>query len=200
MFIICLVRILISQGSKISYDHLHFLLFLWEDNIGTPPLRLTKYFFKRFLIQRDIKLVLAEFGPTGVAVTEACKEVGIPLIVIFHGYDAFHKKILNIYNEDYHRLFDYSSVIIGVSNDLCEKLLKLGAPKEKIKYLPCGVNTEHFNYSDHSENGPVFLAVGRFTETKSPHITILAFNEILKLHPESKTDNDWRERWRDGNF
>jgi glycosyltransferase involved in cell wall biosynthesis len=43
-----------------------------------------------------------------------------------------------------------------------------------------------FIYSDHSLNLPVFLAVGRFAETKSPHLTILAFNEVLKEIPDAR--------------
>ncbi|MEM7104575.1 MAG: glycosyltransferase [Bacteroidota bacterium] len=171
---------------KINHDHIHPLLFLWEDNLGKPPASLNAYYLKKYFSRNDIRLVLAEFGPTGVALNPICKELGIPLIVIFHSYDAFHKKLVGIYQESYYDLFRYASSIIGVSEDLCSQLLILGAPKEKVVYLPCGVETAHFTYSDHSQNAPTFLTVGRFTETKSPHITILAFKKVLEKIPEAR--------------
>src|SRR6266567_2009706 len=36
--------------------------------------------------QHQVDAVLAEYGETGVLVTEACRQAGIPLIVHFHGY------------------------------------------------------------------------------------------------------------------
>ena len=32
----------------------------------------------------------------------------------------------------------------------------------------------------------IFLSVGRFAETKSPHLTILAFHEVLKSIPDAE--------------
>src|SRR6185436_16848964 len=37
--------------------------------------------------RNKIDVVLAEFGPTGVFVMDACRELGLPLVVHFHGYD-----------------------------------------------------------------------------------------------------------------
>jgi colanic acid/amylovoran biosynthesis glycosyltransferase len=119
-------------------------------------------------------------------VTDASFVTGIPLIAIFYGYDAWHTKTVSENKTDYEKLFHVAKVIIGVSQDICKRLIVLGCPEEKIIYLPCYVNLNLFKYYDHSNNPPVFISVGRFTETKSPHLTILAFHEVLKKIPNAK--------------
>lgn len=140
----------------------------------------------RSLKGRKIDVVLAEFGTMGTQVFEACASAGVPLVVVFYGYDAWHKNTIDSNVLKYKGLFSYASKVIGVSLDICQQLQKLGCPKEKIEYLPCYVNLNRFHYIDHSKNPPIILSVGRFSETKSPHLTILAFNEVLKEISDAK--------------
>src|SRR5436309_3109188 len=44
---------------------------------------------RKFFRLNKIDMVLAEYGDTGVAVLYACKEMNIPLVVHFHGADAY---------------------------------------------------------------------------------------------------------------
>lgn len=142
--------------------------------------------FSNYLINNNINLVIAEFGQTGAEISDLCQEVGVPLVVVFYGYDAHHKKVIEVYVDKYRKMFNYASKIIGVSKDIVAKLEHLGAPKNKLFYLPCAIDTNRFIYEDHSKNEPIFLTVGRFAETKSPHLSILAFNEVLKEIPDAK--------------
>ncbi|MEO0038076.1 MAG: hypothetical protein RIQ59_1287 [Bacteroidota bacterium] len=142
--------------------------------------------FSNYLINNNINIVIAEFGQSGAEISDLCKEVGVPLLVVFYGYDAHHKKVIEAYHDKYTKMFNYASKIIGVSKDILTKLEVLGAPKNKLFYLPCAIDTNRFSYSDHSKNDPIFLTVGRFAETKSPHLSILAFNEVLKEIPNAR--------------
>ncbi len=63
----------------------------------------------------------------------------------------------------YLELFVTAKKVIGVSKEICSQLINLGCPKEKIHYLPCYLNLDIFQYSDHSNNPPVFLSVGRLS-------------------------------------
>ena len=45
--------------------------------------------------------MLAEYGPVGVAVQDACHDAGVKLIVHFHGYDASHQETLNRHKDHY---------------------------------------------------------------------------------------------------
>jgi hypothetical protein len=44
-----------------------------------------------FLIENKIAAVLAEYGPTGVSIMDSCHNAQVPIIVHFHGFDAYKK-------------------------------------------------------------------------------------------------------------
>jgi len=51
--------------------------------------------FKQILQRNQVAAVLAEYGQVGVAVSGVCAQLGLPLIVHFHGWDAYSERILN---------------------------------------------------------------------------------------------------------
>jgi len=138
-----------------------------------------------YLSKHQVRAVLAEYGQTGVEMMDICQRLNLPLVVHFHGYDAYMHDTLAKYKERYQEMFGVAEKIIGVSKHMCEQLKTLGAPEDKVVYNPYGVNTQ-FEYSDAGQNPPIFLAVGRFVDKKSPHLTLLAFREVLKIIPYAK--------------
>tara|TARA_B100001250_G_scaffold188793_1_gene162222 strand:- start:10629 stop:11756 length:1128 start_codon:yes stop_codon:yes gene_type:complete len=141
---------------------------------------------KKYLLKNNIELVLAQYGPVGVEIMDICKSTNIPLIVYFHGFDAYRNDILEAYSQRYKKLFNIAKNIFVVSHDMDKQIKTLGAPSEKIIYNPCGVNPSKFSYIDPSKNPSNFLYVGRFVEKKNPIMAIRAFNEVYKSIPESK--------------
>jgi len=89
-----------------------------------------------FLRSRQIKVVLAEYGDTGVAVLAACQELRLPLVVHFHGADAYLREFLDNYRSAYQKMFAYASAFIAVSRHMATQLIQLGAPREKVIYNP----------------------------------------------------------------
>jgi colanic acid/amylovoran biosynthesis glycosyltransferase len=140
---------------------------------------------KQFIIDNKIEAVLAEYGPTGHAIRNVCLEAGVPLIVHFHGYDAYEDKTLIKHNQ-YKELFAAAEAIIVVSKDMKKQLLELGAPPEKLKYIPYGIDLNQFNGAEPQNASPVFVAVGRFVDKKAPHLTLLAFKKVLEKVPEAR--------------
>jgi len=129
------------------------------------------------------RAVLAEYGPTGVQVLEACRMTGVPLIVHFHGYDASQEAVLKENADGYRRIFAQAAAMIAVSEPMREKLLSMGAPGEKLHVNVCGVDCGLFQAADPGGNPPTFLATGRFVEKKGPHLTLLAFAEAWRKVP-----------------
>ena len=138
-----------------------------------------------YLQAKAIRLVLAEFGPVGNEMLPITQDLGIPLIVYFHGYDAFNQEMLTRCGRQYANLFREAARIIGVSEVMLERLRQLGAPSDKLVHLPAFVDLSRFPCCDHSGLRPRFLAVGRFAETKSPHLTLLAFQQVAQAIPEA---------------
>jgi len=145
---------------------------------------LRKKAFRKRLQENQIDVVMAEYGPSGCMVMEDCKLLGIPLVVHFHGRDAYHYKTLKKYNGRYKRMFEIAQKIIAVSTEMKQQLIKLGCDEHKINVSPCGPN-QKFDLNISLENKPVhFLTTGRFVGKKAPHLTIKAFAQLYKSYPE----------------
>jgi len=177
-----------------DHDQRHFLsnwtfLQKWAEFIEALFRMEDQYFLKRsvtsYLYAKKVRLVLAQFGPVGVQLLPITRDLGIPLVVNFHGYDVFHQQTLNQFEHSYQDLFEGAYKIIAVSELMKNRLMNLGAPREKLVHLPAYVDLDLFSYCDHSNRPPRFLAVGRFTETKSPHLTLLAFKEVVHQVPDA---------------
>jgi colanic acid/amylovoran biosynthesis glycosyltransferase len=139
-----------------------------------------------YLLKKKVDIVFAEYGMVGAMVTDACMQARVPLIIHFHGADAYHKKTVKKYIEFYKKAFAYASAIIAVSADMVERLKQLGAPVEKIFNASCGVDTTLFSQLDISGSGRNFLFVGRFVEKKSPMSLVRAFKIVVDRFPDAK--------------
>jgi colanic acid/amylovoran biosynthesis glycosyltransferase len=147
--------------------------------------RLRRKILKKYLIKHRIDAVLAEYGPTGCSVKDVCRDSNIPLIVHFHGYDAYEHETLRRFN-NYRELFTMASGIIVVSRNMRKQLLNLGAPADKLFHIVYGVDPKEFNDAKPELNPPVFLFVGRFVDKKAPHLTVLAFRDVINFIPNAR--------------
>ena len=130
--------------------------------------------------------VLAEFGPVGVRVREACRLVGVPLIAHFHGVDATQYNCLQEHAQTYPLLLRDAAAVVGVSRAMCRQLVNLGAVPDKVHYNPYGVDFNAFCGARPEQAPPLFLSVGRFVDKKAPHLTILAFAQVHQTCPEAR--------------
>jgi glycosyltransferase involved in cell wall biosynthesis len=131
-------------------------------------------------------VVLAEYGPSGVMVLEACRVAGIPLVVHFHGYDASRRDVLEEYAAGYRAVFENAAAVIAVSRAMQSRLISLGARASKVHYNPYGIDCTRFTGGDPAAAPPVFLGVGRLVEKKGPLLTLRAFEAVRRKHPEAR--------------
>jgi colanic acid/amylovoran biosynthesis glycosyltransferase len=141
---------------------------------------------RQFLRRNRVEAVLAEFGTTATVLMDVCRELRIPLIAHFHGFDAYRRTTLETFGRHYGELFESASAIIAVSRDMQDQLLSLGAPPHKLHYNSCGVDASIFRGADPLNSPPTFVAVGRFVDKKAPHLSLLAFKRVLESVPESR--------------
>ena len=146
------------------------------------------YLHEKLLIKsfskHNIQVVLAEFGNTAAIHLPVIKQLDLPLIVHFHGYDASRADIIKRYNY-YKEVFDYASYIIAVSKKMYDDILQMGCPKEKLIYNVYGPDDKFLNISPKFINEQ-FISVGRFVDKKAPYYALLAFSKILKNYPAAK--------------
>ena len=151
------------------------IFFLIKKTIGA-----IKFF--HYVKKNKIDVVLAQYGMVGADAVFFCKLLKLPLIVHFHGHDAHRKNIIEKYQPVYEKMFKYVSSIIVVSTKMQQKLLEMGAPKDKIFLNVYGVDLDE---NQQPNNGKNCLAVGRFVDKKAPYLSILAFEKVLKVHPNA---------------
>jgi glycosyltransferase involved in cell wall biosynthesis len=146
---------------------------------------LTSAYLRAFRRAR-VDAVLAEFGQTGVTVSDACRRLRVPLVVHFHGADISKHDVLRTYGERYRTLFGEARAIVAVSRAMCRKLVAVGARADKVHLNPYGVDCRLFDGASPGTALPVLLAVGRFVEKKAPQMTIRAFAQVHRHRTDAR--------------
>jgi colanic acid/amylovoran biosynthesis glycosyltransferase len=137
-----------------------------------------------FFRKHQVDAILAEFGPSGAAISHHAEKLGIPLIVHFHGHDAHRSETVNPLREKYRNMFRSAFRIISVSRYMTEALVQLGCPPEKIITNPYGPRDSFMDIQP--DYRPTIFALGRFTDIKANYLTLLAFKKVLEQAPEAR--------------
>jgi colanic acid/amylovoran biosynthesis glycosyltransferase len=107
-----------------------------------------------------------------------------PLIVTFHGHDAFFPINGFITNNGYYNnLFAYGDLITANTPYLADKILNLGCSKDKLKTIPVGVDTNFFYPGKNNkilETSLKIITVGRLDPVKGHRYTIEIIAEMVK--------------------
>lgn len=140
----------------------------------------------QFLKRHRVDIVLAEYGQMGIQVLNACIQADVPLVVHFHGFDAYLHEVLQQHRAAYRRMFLSASAVIAVSRDMEAQLLNLGARRATLHYNPYGVDPTLFAQTTPATNPPLFIGVGRFVDKKAPHLTLLAFHIVRQACPDAR--------------
>lgn len=141
-------------------------------------------FMSGFVRDHNIDVFLAEYGLNGADITPVARDLGIPLVVHFHGHDAHSETALEGHYDRYKRMFDYAHSLISVSHPMTENLIRLGANPDKIVYNPYGAREYFFEVTP--DYRKTLVAVGRFADIKAPYLTLFAFRQALEKEPEAK--------------
>ncbi len=168
-----------ERGDLYAYIKALNILRFGRDGLNLSVL----YHVDRFIKHKGADLYHAQFGPNGVAVANA-KSVGIikgKILTTFHGYDAhYNKRNLKDLKRYYRRLFAIGDMFTANTPYLAAQLTGLGCPKEKLKILSMGVDTDFFCPDDSKRRGnPTIrlLSVGRLIELKGHSLGI----DVVKL-------------------
>ncbi|MFW5804023.1 MAG: glycosyltransferase, partial [bacterium] len=120
---------------------------------------ITKALIKSFK-KNNINAILAEYGPTGVAIYPIAQKLNIPLFVFFHGQDASKKSRMEENKQGYIQLSNKATGIFLASQTLADNLIKLGCSSEKFVINPCPPDTKCFKNQPEFQDQNI-LATGR---------------------------------------
>ncbi len=193
-------------------------LFLLEDHAHWPKISKTAFRFAGLLpraFEPDLRalrprLIHAHFGPDGVFAGAIARQLKLPLVVTFHGYDAalqlspeqahpspaqqlnqllYHRGTFyrRRYVEQRSRLFAQAAQIIAVSDCIRGHLLAQGCPEHKIKVHYIGIDRQQFQPAPEIPREPVVLFVGRLVEKKGCGLLLEAMRSVQQLHPQVST-------------
>lgn len=152
---------------------------------GSHELQAARASLEEFFEEESVDVILAEYGMTGADITPLAKRHNIPLVVHFHGHDAYNLDYLKDYKSRFEAMFEYATTIISVSKSMTEQLLKLGAKPERVQLNPYGPR-DHFFDLNPNYSKPQLIAIGRFVDMKAPYITLAAFHQALETCPDAR--------------
>ena len=140
--------------------------------------------FTGFFQHHGVDVILAEFGTTGADVARHARAAGIPLVVHFHGHDAHRSSTIDEYRERYREMFKTAFRIVTVSQFMSRTLIDMGADPDRVVYNPYGPRQVFLENEPTYE--PTLLALGRFTDIKANHLTLMAFSRALERIPDAR--------------
>lgn len=171
-------------GAIISNKRIDLYLYKIKRWLKLSSLDFISYQISKSFLKNRIDIVLSQYGPNGQSYVKICKDLNLPLIVNFFGYDAVVKEVIER-NHNYKELFAYASKVICVSKAMVSSLVAIGCSVEKLTVNVCGPSEMFFDINAQITK-PHFIGVGRFTDKKAPYFTILSFSKVLKSHPEAR--------------
>ncbi len=180
---------------KIKSGRVYNKLFSYQQSLAVNP-KLSmgqKEFFKKKIKGNNISIIHAHFGPSAIEVLPIAQELNIPLVVTFHGYDISDLLKFSVYKRNLTRLLKYSWNFI-VAESMKQELLKLGASKNRIIVIRCGIPTNKFKFSDtrllhekfENKEEIKFVQISNFVEKKGHRYTLKAFAEFIAFYSNAK--------------
>ncbi|ADU31080.1 glycosyltransferase [Evansella cellulosilytica] len=143
------------------------------------------------LQKENIKLLHVRFGTTAIRLIKLLKEINIPTITSFHGYDVPDPEKKTPYHVQLKSLFQVGDCFTATSCYMKNKLIALGCPPNKIHVQKSGIDLNKFQYRKPRiplEGEKVqILSVGRFVEKKGFQYLLKAFSKVQKKYPVKLT-------------
>ena len=142
-------------------------------------------------------LLHAHFGVEGVYALRFARQLRIPLLTTFHGFDATqsikgllkNRKISHLhYVAGLKRLRQEGNCFIAVSNYIRQQLIKRGFTEGKIIVHHPGIDTDRYKPEIMGDDGLTILTVGRLEEKKGIMFLIKAIMQIKSTFPNVRLE------------
>jgi colanic acid/amylovoran biosynthesis glycosyltransferase len=138
-------------------------------------------------------LIHAHFGPDATHILPIARNLQIPLLATFHGYDATtsdqalaeESLMLRLYVRRRVLLRQYGTAFLCVSDFIRSKLLSKGFPEERTHVHYLGVDTKFFSADESIARQKLVLFVGRLVENKGCKYLLRAMGAVRETQPDA---------------
>jgi colanic acid/amylovoran biosynthesis glycosyltransferase len=141
------------------------------------------------------ELIHAHFEEGGLIALPLAQRLSLPLFLTCHGYDVTtltrwqrHPILGKFYQARRKRLFQIVCLCLGVSQFICDQMLRRGYPPQKVRLHYIGVDTEKFRPDPTILKEPMILFVGRLVEKKGCMDLLQAMKKVNARYPEVKVN------------
>lgn len=133
-------------------------------------------------------VVHAHFWMSGTAAVPAAGAVGIPAVQTFHALGSVKKRYQGVADTSppdriraETQLCRDADLVVATCRDEVRELARLGAPEDRLRVVPCGVDTHHFTPDGDSwprGERRRLLCLGRMVERKGIDTVIRALPQL----------------------
>jgi len=133
-------------------------------------------------------IVHAHFGINGARAVCAKKQLGIPLVTSFYGYDISGRAFLHEHKRDYAKLFGDGDLFLALGPLMEERLINAGCPPHKIKIQRISLPLERIPFRPRrpkqaGEKVNLIFA-GRFVEKKGLIYALQALRQVSQVRDD----------------
>lgn len=141
---------------------------------------------RQMVAQLRPDLIHAHFGPEGVLIAPVARDLGIPLVTSFYGFDASHLLEQVKWRALIHELVLPHDVVV-LSRAMQRRLISVGAAEERTHVVHLGKRLDEYEFQP-SVRVRRLLSVGRMTAKKGHLDTVRAFASIIPGFPDAHLD------------
>ncbi len=131
------------------------------------------------------KIMASWAFPDGVAAQKLASDLNCDFYLKVHGSDINMHTTFPARCQQIVKMANNAKGILSVSQDLANKMIKLGIDEQKIQVIYNGVNLDNFtpNLKTTSTDAPYILFIGNLKKEKGVMELLHAFKIIFKAHP-----------------
>ena len=166
-----------------SYPGVYYQKFMRKFITGYFP------YFKKIIKEQNIRLLHSHFGTNGYFTMLLNRDLRLPQVVTFYGYDASSLAKSYRWRQRYQLLFKEADLFLVEGGRMKQRLMELGCQENKIVVQHLGVDLTRLHYTTKAERagGDLnILIAASFVEKKGLPYALRAFALVAAKHPKLK--------------